>query len=62
MIKDISLSGAAIDLNTDSLPFVGSRVRVGARYATGVRLIARGIAVQFIEPFSADTFADCVRL
>lgn len=61
MIKDISLSGAAIDLNTDALPFVGTRVRVGARYATVVRLIPKGIAVQFIEPFTSDTFADCVR-
>ncbi|GJD36551.1 hypothetical protein FMGBMHLM_3473 [Methylobacterium aerolatum] len=60
-IQDISLSGAAIDLGTDALPFVGSRVRVGARYATVVRLIPRGIAVQFAEPFAADSFADWVR-
>ncbi len=60
-IDNISLSGAAIDLNTDALPFVGTRVRVGARYATVVRLIPRGIAVQFVEPFAADRFADHVR-
>lgn len=60
-INNISLSGAAIDLDTDALPFVGTRVRVGARYATVVRLIPRGIAVQFMEPFPADSFADCVR-
>lgn len=61
MIQNISLSGAAIDLSTEALPFVGTRVRVGARYATVVRLIPRGIAVQFIDPFPAATFTDCIR-
>ncbi|MCJ2013307.1 PilZ domain-containing protein [Methylobacterium sp. J-076] len=60
-IHNISLSGAAIDLSTDALPFVGTRVRVGARYATVVRLIPRGIAVQFMEPFAANAFASHVR-
>lgn len=60
-IQNISLSGAAIDLNTEALPFIGTRVRIGARYATVMRLIPRGIAVQFIEPFAPHAFADWVR-
>ncbi len=62
MIRDISLSGAAIDLNTDALPFVGTRA-CGLVRATRpwFRLIPKGIAVQFLEPFTSDTFADCVR-
>lgn len=60
-ILNISLSGAAIDLSTDALPFVGTRVRVGARYASVVRLIPRGIAVQFVDPIAASVFNDCIR-
>lgn len=60
-IQNISMSGAAIDLDTDALPFVGTRVRVGARFATVVRLLPRGVAVQFLEPFTAKTFTDSVR-
>ncbi|WP_342109689.1 PilZ domain-containing protein [Methylobacterium sp. SI9] len=60
-IRDISLSGAAIDLNGAEPPFVGSRVRVGRRFATVMRLIETGIAVQFLEPFPSHLFDDRVR-
>lgn len=60
-ILDISLSGAAIDLNGAEPPFVGARVRVGRRFATVMRLIETGIAVQFLEPFPAHLFDDRVR-
>lgn len=61
-ILNISMSGAAISLEADHLPFVRARVRVGSRDATVVRLIERGIAVEFNEPFTASTFDTCVRL
>jgi len=61
-ILDISLSGAAIDLNGAESPFVGTRVRVGRRFATVMRLIETGIAVQFLEPFPSHIFDERVRL
>jgi hypothetical protein len=61
-ILNISMSGAAISLGANHLPFVRARVRVGSREATVVRLIERGIAVEFIEPFTATNFDHCVRL
>ena len=62
MISNISRSGAAIALDADDIPFVGTRVRVGSRFATVVRLIPEGIAVEFTEPFTSDNFDACVRL
>jgi hypothetical protein len=61
-ILNISMSGAAISLGAHPLPFVRARVRVGSRDATVVRLIERGVAVEFVEPFTASSFNDCVRL
>lgn len=60
-IRNISLSGAAIELGEVALPFVGAHVRVGSRYATVVRHIENGIAVHFLEPFSAGAFDERVR-
>ncbi|MCJ2054956.1 pilus assembly protein PilZ [Methylobacterium sp. J-048] len=61
-ILNFSMSGAAIGLNGSEIPFVGARVRVGKRFATVVRLIDTGIAVQFVEPFAAHDFDERVRL
>ncbi len=61
LIRNISLSGAAIGLGEVALPFVGAHVRVGSRYATVVRQIENGIAVHFIEPFPASEFDERVR-
>lgn len=60
-ILNISISGAAIELSTANLPFVGARVRVGGRFARVIRLLETGIAVQFDEPFFADHFDERVR-
>jgi hypothetical protein len=60
-ITDISLSGAAIVLDTAARPFVGARIRVGSRDASVARLTETGIAVQFIEPFLSDGFNEQVR-
>lgn len=60
-ILNISMSGAAISLDADHVPFVGTRIRVGSRDATVVRLIEGGIAVEFAEPFTASSFDACVR-
>jgi hypothetical protein len=60
-ILDISLSGAAINLDAAQQPFVGARVRVGRRFATVMRLIETGIAVQFLEPFPPHLFDERVR-
>lgn len=61
-VRDLSLSGAAIALDGRARPFVGSIVRVGKRYATVVRLIEDGIAVQFKLPFIRETFNEHVVL
>lgn len=55
-ILDISLSGAAIVLRPNPGLFVGTLLRVAGRYATVVRAIEDGVAVQFVEPFSTDAF------
>lgn len=60
-LLNISMSGAAIDLGTQALPFTGARVRVGGRFASVVRLWEAGIAVQFDEPFPSDYFDERVR-
>lgn len=61
-ILNISMSGAAIALDADEVPFVGARLRVGTRYAKVVRLIPEGIAVEFEEAFTPGTFDQSVRL
>ncbi len=61
-ILNISMSGAAIRLAEQNGPFVGARVRVGERFATVVRLLEDGIAVQFIVPFTSENFDERVRL
>ena len=60
-ILNISLSGAAIDLNGAEPPFIGARIRIGRRFATVLRLIETGIAVQFLEPFPPHLFDERVR-
>ena len=62
LILDISLSGAAITLDQPIDPVIGSLVRVGKRYATVVRLLKDGIAVQFKLPFVPETFSPYVVL
>ena len=62
MILDISLSGAAITLRPNPGLFVGTLLRVAGRYATVVREIEDGVAVQFVEPFSTDAFDRWVKL
>jgi len=61
-ILNISISGAAIALDSDPGVFVGSLVRAGSRFATVVRVIDGGIGVQFVEPFAPDSFDERVRL
>jgi len=61
-VLNISMSGAAIRLGTRDGPFVGARVRVGERFATVVRLLDDGIAVQFITPFTSENFDERVKL
>lgn len=60
-ILNISMSGAAITLDGVSMPFVGARVRIGARYAVVVRLLDDGIGVQFDAPFTPENFDERVR-
>ncbi len=62
LILDISLSGAAIALKTQALPFIGAKVRVGSRYASVARLLEQGIAVQFDIPFASEDFDEHVKL
>ncbi len=62
LILNISRSGAAIALKTAALPFVGAKVRVGSRYATVVRHLENGLAVQFSVPFAAEDFDETVRV
>ena len=61
-ILDISMSGAAIALRRNPGAFVGGLVRIGSRFATVVRAMEGGIAVQFVEPFTAENFDERVRL
>lgn len=62
VICDISLTGAAITLAEPIDPVIGSIIRVGKRYATVVRLLTDGIAVQFKLPFVPETFSPYVVL
>ena len=61
-ILNVSMSGVAIALRTQALPFVGAKVRVGSRYGTVVRLLENGIAVQFAVPFASEDFDETVLL
>ena len=56
------MSGAAIALRRNPGAFVGGLVRIGSRFATVVRAMEDGIAVQFVEPFTAENFDERVRL
>jgi hypothetical protein len=60
-ILNISISGAKITLRPNPRLFVGALVRVGSRFATVVRAIEGGVAVQFVEPFPVDNFDERIR-
>lgn len=60
-IQNISMSGVAIGLDADAVPFIGSRIRIGSRFATVVRMVDGGIAAEFAEPFTPDNFDERVR-
>lgn len=51
LILNISISGAAIAMKRSETPFQGAPLKVGRRAAKVVRLIEKGIAVQFDKPF-----------
>lgn len=51
LILNISVSGAAIAMKPSETPFQGAPVKTGRRAARVVRLIEKGIAVQFDKPF-----------
>ncbi|MCJ2066796.1 PilZ domain-containing protein [Methylobacterium sp. J-088] len=61
-ILNLSRTGAAISLNSTIVPFVGTRIKVGVHYATIVRHLEGGIAVEFCEPLAAITFNEQIRL
>lgn len=61
-IIDISLTGTAITLDRRVKPFPGSVIRVGKRYATVVRHLENGVAVEFKLPFTSETFNEHVVL
>ncbi len=56
LILNISISGAAIAIKPSERPFQGAPVRVGRRAATVVRLLEKGVAVKFDEPFDPREF------
>lgn len=56
LILNISISGAAIVMRASERPFPGAPVRVGRRDARVVRLIDKGVAVQFDEPLDPAGF------
>ncbi|MFK5599812.1 PilZ domain-containing protein [Methylobacterium sp. HMF5984] len=61
-ILNLSRTGAAISLSSSTVPFVGTRIKVGVHYATIVRHLEGGIAVQFCEPLAANCFDEQIRL
>ncbi|PZQ14233.1 MAG: hypothetical protein DI565_12440 [Ancylobacter novellus] len=62
VILNVSIGGAAIAMKPDERPFRGALVRTGSRYATVVRLLDNGVAVQFMHPLERDGFDQTVVL
>ena len=59
-ILDLSMTGAAIATDPCCRPYVGSLVKVGKRYASVVRAMEKGFAVQFKLPLIGETFNEQV--
>lgn len=56
LILNVSVSGAAVAIKPSETPFQGAPVRLGRRAATVVRLLEKGVAVKFDEPFDPREF------
>lgn len=56
LILNVSISGAAIAMKPSERPFEGAVVRAGRTAARVVRLIEKGIAIQFDAPFDPAAF------